>query len=379
MKPHRIYLAIIALNFSIISINYAFVTIINDGNEIKWPENKISYSINQNVAAKCSGSKLSENETVEAIQNSFETWTTVSSVNLGADYSGKTATTNSDNDGENVIEFVGKNWSDQDFNPSSQALAVTVSSFKDNQIVDTDLFFNCSNFSWDVLEGESNGSKMDLQSIASHEVGHMLGIDHNSENPDAASSERAPIMYYASSIGEIKRDLENDDENAIRHLYPDASPAEPVVEKVSPASASNAESVKLKSLSGTNFSSTATVRLVNSDDSDHSIVIKNVSVSEDGSSLSGTIDARGAKAGTYNVVVANSAGIESTLKSAFSIFDKNGGSYYGSQSGSSLGASQASGCGYIGGQTGNADFMVLMILTFPMLIWARRWRLFARP
>jgi hypothetical protein len=377
MKPSRIYLSVIALNFAFIGFNYAFVTIVNDGSEIKWPENKISYTINQNGASKCSGSKLGSSETLKAIENSFETWTQVSGVSLNAEYAGNTSTSNSDNDGENVIEFVASKWSDQDFNPSSQALAVTVSSFKDNQIVDTDLFFNCANFTWDVLSEDTGGSKMDLQSIASHEVGHMLGIDHNSENANADTDERAPIMYYASSIGEIKRGLEDDDENAVRHLYPSESPVEPQIDAVSPAKATNTEAVKLKALSGTHFSDTSTVRLVNDDDSDESIVVKNVSVAQDGTSLSGTIDARGAKAGSYHVIVANSAGIESTLKSAFSIFDQGGGSY-GSQSGSGLGISQGSGCGYIGASSWNSDTMLLMVLIFPMLIWSRRWKNLAR-
>ncbi|GMN20106.1 hypothetical protein TIFTF001_045282 [Ficus carica] len=52
---------------------------------------------------------------------------------------------------------------------------------------------------------------MDLESVAVHEIGHLLGLDHS--NVPAAS------MYPTFIYGERKRGLNADDIQGIRALY----------------------------------------------------------------------------------------------------------------------------------------------------------------
>lgn len=56
-----------------------------------------------------------------------------------------------------------------------------------------------------------NYYQMDLESVAVHEIGHLLGLDH--------STVAAAIMYPSINPGAIKRELNADDINGIRALY----------------------------------------------------------------------------------------------------------------------------------------------------------------
>ncbi|XP_019185319.1 PREDICTED: metalloendoproteinase 2-MMP-like [Ipomoea nil] len=52
---------------------------------------------------------------------------------------------------------------------------------------------------------------LDIQSVALHEIGHLLGLDH--------SEHREAVMWEEFEYGEKKRDLTADDINGIRALY----------------------------------------------------------------------------------------------------------------------------------------------------------------
>ena len=55
-------------------------------------------------------------------------------------------------------------------------------------------------------------NELDLESVAVHEIGHLLGL-HHEENVQEA------IMYPYFEYGIIKRDLHEDDIRGIRALY----------------------------------------------------------------------------------------------------------------------------------------------------------------
>lgn len=60
----------------------------------------------------------------------------------------------------------------------------------------------------DADEKWSTNLGMDSESVAIHEIGHLLGLDHNTENPDA-------IMYPSIDSGMVKRHLHQDDISAV--------------------------------------------------------------------------------------------------------------------------------------------------------------------
>ncbi|KAH7547804.1 hypothetical protein JRO89_XS14G0018100 [Xanthoceras sorbifolium] len=54
--------------------------------------------------------------------------------------------------------------------------------------------------------------ELDLESVALHEIGHVLGLGHETGIPEA-------VMYPTISYGETKRDLNDDDIQGIKSLY----------------------------------------------------------------------------------------------------------------------------------------------------------------
>ena len=82
---------------------------------------------------------------------------------------------------------------------------------KTKAIVEFDIVFD-TDFEWS-LSGESG--KMDLQNIATHELGYGIGLDDVYQ--DRAGEE---TMYGYAALGEIeKRDLYLGDQEGVKKLY----------------------------------------------------------------------------------------------------------------------------------------------------------------
>ena len=81
-------------------------------------------------------------------------------------------------------------------------------------IVDADIIFNGDDhrFSTDLTPGT-----FDIQSVATHEIGHFLGFDHSG----VCGSTMFPYVRFAASHG---RSLTEDDCGVARHAYPGSSP-----------------------------------------------------------------------------------------------------------------------------------------------------------
>lgn len=203
------FILAIFLIFSVISTNvYAYTYI--DGNP-KWSFKSmpVGWMLNANCSAD-----LSFEACEQAQKDSFDTWSNVSCSTMMWRYLGTTSELNHEDwggwtgksDGINLMAWQEDSWP----NDLDGAIAVTAPIQANGTFRDTDILYNGYDFRWGV-NGEWN--KMDIAHIATHEIGHAIGLDH--------SETREATMYYATSSGlTTSRTLHQDDINGICSIYP---------------------------------------------------------------------------------------------------------------------------------------------------------------
>jgi len=168
---------------------------------VKWKSLPVSYIINPT-----NPNELSEEFITNAISTSAETWDAETSTEIFSSYAIDYSAQYGMQDFKNAISF-------GDY-PEDNAIAVTSIWFtrKGKQIVEFDIIFN-TRFDWG--NAETNPAIMDLQNIATHELGHGIGLD------DIYSSACSAVtMYGYSNYGETqKRTLEQPDITGLQQLY----------------------------------------------------------------------------------------------------------------------------------------------------------------
>jgi hypothetical protein len=142
----------------------------------------------------------------EAVQNSFANWRRIRGSELDFEFIG--ATTNAVTDGQdrrNVIRWVGA-----DANPGVFAVTITTFDTVTGRILDADMELNDRDFTWDTLGPTGTrgiiGRAM-IESVVTHEIGHLAGLDHSSL---AASS-----MYFAAATGMVSQTRLRADDHAL--------------------------------------------------------------------------------------------------------------------------------------------------------------------
>jgi hypothetical protein len=100
------------------------------------------------------------------------------------------------------------------FPSGSGVVALTpITFFTSGQIIDADILFNGGTFHF-----TTNGTpgRFDIQDVATHELGHLLGLDH--------SGWAGATMYpYVDPTVILHRSLSLDDVHGLQHMYPSAS------------------------------------------------------------------------------------------------------------------------------------------------------------
>jgi hypothetical protein len=181
----------------------------------------VQWNLNPNTGSNVQGG----NPVAGIIQAAFDTWNSAPNaavhVTRGADSSVSSESSSPAN--INLICFVCM---DADFSKDASTLAVTITttvsrgssdghggtaSF-DGQIVKGDLLFN-PNVQY-TTSGTGSGSMQDLQTVATHELGHFLGLDHS-------GVVRAVMFPFAPAS---EHTLSYDDDAGIAALYPKAIP-----------------------------------------------------------------------------------------------------------------------------------------------------------
>jgi hypothetical protein len=181
-----------------VSAGYA-VTCTNAGGFTHWSNANIAWY--HNTANQGSGKTA-------ALQAAMASWTGVSNASHTLTYAGTTSSGWS-TDGRNTLLWANGNGC------TGSCLALTALVLASGQrITETDVTFN------NAVNWTTNGNNYDTQAVATHELGHTLGIHHTN-----LTSTPRPTMY-AYYFGSGGRSLETDDRSALQcaqNRYPPAS------------------------------------------------------------------------------------------------------------------------------------------------------------
>lgn len=157
----------------------------------------------------------------DTIARAFATWQAVPTARVSSQFLGLTIVPPGLQDGRTTLGFL-------DQPDLSQVLGAT--SFlldgETGEILESDIFFN-TRFDWSVAAGGEAG-RVDLESVALHEIGHLLGLGHSAlgETEMVPGGRRVigsgTVMFpIAMSPGTIAdRQLQPDDVAGISDLYP---------------------------------------------------------------------------------------------------------------------------------------------------------------
>ena len=181
-----------------------------------WHQQPIGYFISDR-----DGSGVTANDLRGAVERATATWSSVANVRFA--YQGLTTAPAEGTDGRNTIGFLDRPDLDRVLGATSFMVDTTTGS-----IYEADIFFNTS-FVFSV-SAQGEPGRVDLESVALHELGHLLGLGHSAigETERTGNGGRRvlgtgsvmfPIALTPGAIAD--RVLQPDDFAGISDLYPD--------------------------------------------------------------------------------------------------------------------------------------------------------------
>lgn len=178
------------------SDNYGYFRVTYSYMGGRWPGSSVTYKINPNTP--------DTDGELAAVKAAANMWNNAGA-NFRFKYGGLSNKTGVSIDGENSIIWVN-------YDTDSIATTTTIWNLTDlSKIIENDMEFNDLTYDWSN-DGSLTG--MDVQTIATHELGHFLGFYDM-----YGTADEAKIMIGFSDEGTIKRKLTKDDIRGIKEIY----------------------------------------------------------------------------------------------------------------------------------------------------------------
>jgi hypothetical protein len=185
---------------------------------VRWPHDELRYFVTDRDAPGASAAELRA-----AVERAAVAWQNVPTSRIRFAFVGFTGRGPSEEDGISTVGFDNRPDLDRTLGATSFLIdAVT------GEILESDILFNTA-FPWSVAPTGESG-RFDLESIATHELGHFIGLGHSALGETevrpgagrrvvAAGSAMFPIAFSAGSIA--GRLLHDDDVAGVSDLYPE--------------------------------------------------------------------------------------------------------------------------------------------------------------
>jgi hypothetical protein len=182
---------------------------------LKWSDLPIRYFVTDRGADGVTAQQFQT-----TMGRAFSTWHAVNTAPTSSSFVGFTQAEPGDDDNMTVLGF-------QNQPGSTRTLAATsfIINTSNGDILESDIFFNTT-FQWSTSD-QGVANRFDLESIAVHEIGHLLGLSHSALGETelssgnrrviAAGSVMFPIAFSAGNTAD--RTLQADDIAGISDIY----------------------------------------------------------------------------------------------------------------------------------------------------------------
>jgi hypothetical protein len=187
----------------------------NRTESLRWTQFPIRYFISNVTVAGVSSQQFQA-----AITAAFTTWHAVENTQTSSTFVGFVQARPFVEDGMNVIGYLSQPGQDRTLAATTFTVDET-----DGRILESDIYFNTI-FPWSTAEAGAT-DRYDVQSIALHEIGHLLGLSHSALGETeligggrrviAAESVMFPIAFTRGNIAD--RTLKADDIAGISDIY----------------------------------------------------------------------------------------------------------------------------------------------------------------